>query len=279
MASISSANLPPGEMRAEHQEHRRIGQDSQLGPDGEKALRDVRAAGRRRYWGRTTGCHRSSRSPVRRAARPEPGTRARRRQPVKGRGAGTSQPGGAGRPRRSGDSAREKRAGGVEPAAGRRTPRRNSQCTPAMWAPRWLPTRIAPRPLGKRRAKPLVAAHLKSAEDRLVRQPIERIVARQEPRGVGCERRPGRLDRPVGIEGGARSLDRGAKSLPAPRPHRHGQPPQEPQDRVAARRRPACAVQAEEDRRTRTSSRAHGASSSCSARIVFSLLCSIASLA
>ena len=89
---------------------------------------------------------------------------------------------------------------------------------------------------GQRGAQALVAANVESAQDGFVGLAVERVVAREEPRRVGRQRWPGRLDRPVRIERRAGPLERRAHPHRALRPHHHRQPTQKAQDRVAARR-------------------------------------------
>ncbi len=72
--------------------------------------------------------------------------------------------------------------------------------------------------IGESRAQALVAADIEAAQDVLVGLAIERVVAREEPRRVGRERRPGRLDRPVRIERRTGPLERGPHLHSAPRP-------------------------------------------------------------
>jgi hypothetical protein len=89
-------------------------------------------------------------------------------------------------------------------------------------------------------AKAVVAAHLEPIQDRLIGQAIEWVIARDEPRRAGRQRRPGPLDRPVRVQGVAGSLERLAEPSLATGADHRGQEAQQAQDRVTSRRAEAA---------------------------------------
>ena len=179
-------------MGAEDEEDRGAGQDGQLGPDGQEPLRLAQQPARAGVRARARGCRRSGRWPGRRGRLRGPGSTARPRACRRGRGGGRDRPGGAAlAPRRTDAFSSRETCRGRWTKARSGRPRRKSQCRPAMWAPRWLPTRIAPRPGDQRAAQMLVARGRRSGP----RPPssdadVERVVAGQEARRVGRQRRP-----------------------------------------------------------------------------------------
>ena len=199
IASRSSANRPPGRWVQNTRKTGVAGQNGQLGPDGEQALGAAQKLCRSRCWGRTRGYRHSGRSPGRRGARtaPEHALDSHGRRKV----AAQEHLGlrmNAARVKAVVELARD------VPGPLNQQPKRDTApkqpVHPRDMCPQVAADQDRASTFRERGAQAFVAAHVEAAQDGFVGLAVERVVAREKPGGVGGQGRPGRVDRPVGIE-------------------------------------------------------------------------------